>query len=835
MGFLRSLRRNLTKLRGKNGYYFAKIRYARYLDTLPLDDGAILLESQHGSQYNGNVFYLLRELVGGDYDGLRVYLSVRASRQARAREFLDAHGLEAVRLTVLSSDEYFRLLASAKYLVNDNTFLPFFTKREGQVYLNTWHGTPLKTLGNQSEQYANTIGNTQRNFCLADYLLAPNEFTLRRLRDDYMLPNLAADTRMVLAGYPRNEAFLDGDGRAALREAMGMDGMQAIAYMPTWRGYGGFADVQAQSYLICHLSEMDRRLGDGRIMYVNLHPIAADRIDFSVFARIRPFPAEYETYEFLNACDALVTDYSSVMFDFLLTGRPIMLFTYDLDRYLDTRGCYMRPDELGLPVAATLDELFALFARLDDARDDGTDGTDGSDEHGNGDGPGDPLRRLRRQYNAYDGATASRDLCRLLLGRPCAIPDSRIRQVPDNGLDNVLIYAGDLARNGITTSLRALLGAADRSRCNYIITLKQRFPKANLPTLLELSEAGIPYVLTLGRMNLTLAQKAAHYLFAQHAMPFALYRRIMGRAYEHEIQRLYGGMRIDGVVQFTGYEYRRIEQFEAFDCPRTIYVHNNMVEEIRRRGNQRRAVLRRAYRSYDHVALVTEDMREPTRRIAGRDGNFTVVPNAFDAAGVRARASEPLVFDDFTNSNHALDDIRAMLDRKAPRIISIGRFSPEKGHRRLVDAFRDTLERHPDALLVIVGGRSFGSGEHSFRALSAYVEESGCAGSVVLIENMANPYPLLARCDGLILPSYHEGFGLVLLEADALGLPVVSTDIPGPRGFMREHGGTLVANTADGVREGLDLLLDGRGRTLGVDYGRYNARAVAAFESLLDR
>ena len=822
MGFLRSLRHNVMKLRGKNEYYFAKTRYVRYLDTLPLDEEVILLESQHGSQYNGNVFYLLKELVGGDYDGLRVYLSVRASIQDAAREFLDAHGLEAVHLTVLSSDEYFRLLASAKYLVNDNTFLPFFTKREGQIYLNTWHGTPFKTLGNQSEQYANTIGNTQRNFCLSDYLLAPNEFTLRHLCDDYMLSNLAV-TRMVLSGYPRNEAFFDDNGRAVLRETMGVDAMQVIAYMPTWRGYGGFADVQAQSYLIYHLSEMDRRLDDGRIMYVNLHPIASDKIDFSVFKHIRPFPDEYETYEFLNACDVLVTDYSSVMFDFLLTGRPIMLFTYDLGRYLDTRGCYMRPDELGLPMAATIDELFAL---LDDVRGGEVDGPMG--------GLGDQERRLSREYNAYDSATASRDLCRLLLGMPCSIPISRIRQVPDNGLDNVLIYAGDLAHNGITTSLRALLGMVDRSRYNYIITLKQRFPKVNLPTLLELSEAGIPYVLTLGRMNLTLMQKAAHYLFSQHAIPYAMYRCIMGDAYKQEIQRLYGGMRIDAVVQFTGYEYRRIEQFEAFDCPRTIYVHNNMVEEIRRRNNQRRALLRYAYRHYDHVALVTEDMRHPTKRISGSDDNFVVTPNAFDYQMVREQASSVLTFDAFTRSNREREDIFGILESDVKKVISIGRFSPEKGHRRLITAFGETLADHPDAVLFIVGGRSFDRGPDSFQGLSEYVETLDYAAHVILIEKLSNPYPLLRQCDGLILPSYHEGFGLVLLEADALGLPVVATDIPGPRRFLREHGGTLVPNTDEGVREGLDRLLSGRGRVLGVDYEDYNRKAVTAFESLLE-
>ena len=98
---------------------------------------------------------------------------------------------------------------------------------------------------------------------------------------------------------------------------------------------------------------------------------------------------------------------------------------------------------------------------------------------------------------------------------------------------------------------------------------------------------------------------------------------------------------------------------------------------------------------------------------------------------------------------------------------------------------------------------------------------------------MKNPLPIVKACDGFILASHYEGFGLVLAEADILGLPVVSTDITGPRTFMNQNNGTLVENTLDGVEKGFRLLLDGKVPMLSTDYKKYNENAVNEFMALI--
>ena len=112
--------------------------------------------------------------------------------------------------------------------------------------------------------------------------------------------------------------------------------------------------------------------------------------------------------------------------------------------------------------------------------------------------------------------------------------------------------------------------------------------------------------------------------------------------------------------------------------------------------------------------------------------------------------------------------------------------------------------------------------------------DMGCADRIVIIKYLANPYPLLKACDYFVLSSYYEGFGLVLAEADILGLPCFSTDITGPRKFIHRYGGKLVANSTAGIVRGMKACLFGRiPKRLAIDYEKYNKEAVEQFEALI--
>lgn len=789
-----------------NPWWRAKKKYAEFYDTLPIDEKTIVIESQHGTQMSGNVFYIMRYLLGSEsYADYKIYLSTRGAKTKEFRSMLDSYGLERVETVTLASEEYYRLMASAKFLINDNTFLPFFMKKEGQVYLNTWHGTPLKTLGRQIKSEPHGIGNTQRNFLFADYLLFPNVYTRDALIRDYMLENISTGS-YVMAGYPRNERFFDKERDAAIRLEQGLEGKRVYAYMPTFRGSAANGGTSKSTcYQNYYLYELDKMLSDDEVLYVNLHPVAKKDVNFDEFTHIRKFPSEYETYDFLSACDVLVTDYSSVFFDYAVSGKKIILFTYDKEDYLADRGMYMSIDELPFPQATGLDSLLTEL-RSEKGYDDGA---------------------FLERFCKYDSADASKKLMDyVILGRG----DLEADKIPTNGKENVLIYGGNLAANGVTTSLMSLLNTVDREKRNYFITFKAELVGPYKQILANLPE-GVSYIATMDDTNLTISEQTIRYLFKSNRLSAKQLMRALSKRLYQGFVRCYGNSKFDTVIQFNGYESEVILTFATFKGRKIIFVHSDMLNEIKVRNNHRRDVLEYAYNAYDHVAVVTDDIIAPTRRIAGKDASLSVVKNTIDYKTILEKGAVPLDEPDYDSCTVSFEKLTEILDSDARKFINVGRFAPEKGQDRLINAFAKYRESDPDSYLFIMGGNSF---KNYYDIIKNQVESMGLTDRVILIMRTPNPYRILKKCDYFILSSHYEGFGLVLAEADILGKPVISTDIPGPKTFMEKNGGTLVDNSEEGLLDGMKLLASGKIKPMNVDYAKYNEEIVEQFDALFE-
>ena len=122
-------------------------------------------------------------------------------------------------------------------------------------------------------------------------------------------------------GYPRNSIFFDQEHGRLLKEVLGYQGCQLSVYMPTFRGHTD--DVEGDSYVEqvrSYLEVIDKGMQDDQILLLKLHPLVQKGLDLDNYRHIRPFPSELDTYDVLNACDVLITDYSSVMYDFANTG-----------------------------------------------------------------------------------------------------------------------------------------------------------------------------------------------------------------------------------------------------------------------------------------------------------------------------------------------------------------------------------------------------------------------------------------------------------------------------------------------------------------------------------
>ena len=289
----------------------SKLDYIAYCD-LPIEEKIVLLEGGQGSNINGNMFAMLKELCENPkwVEYIPVFV-VTAKTMEKAKARMEIYGYQKAVLVVRDSAEYCKYLATAKYLLTDNTFPPYFNKRSEQVYLNTWHGTPLKTLGKANKSSLASLANVQKNYLMSDYALFPNEFTRNVFMKDYDLEPLFSNVSLI-GNYPRNYIFYDAAAGQLMKEKLGYQGKKVFAYMPTWRDADTNTQKQKQLERTRQiLAEFDEKLDDDTVLLVNLHFLLASQINCDEYKHIDYFSSDYDTYEILNACDGLVTDYSS--------------------------------------------------------------------------------------------------------------------------------------------------------------------------------------------------------------------------------------------------------------------------------------------------------------------------------------------------------------------------------------------------------------------------------------------------------------------------------------------------------------------------------------------
>lgn len=812
---LKSLRLAVRKFKS-NAIYRARFYYTHYREKLPMNEKAILFESFNGDDFTGNPFYLLLEACSNErYSGYTKYVAVKKSdleNDKKVETLLRNYDLlDQVVLVRRNSREYCKLLASAKYLVNNVTFPTFFIKREGQVYLNTWHGTPLKGLGRNIKDNPNTIGNVQRNFLMSDYLLYPNKYSFEHIRHDYMLDQFYTG-QYVLSGYPCNSTFFDQSRVDSIKEQLEISDKKVVVYMPTWRGKEKGKKVDKHIFYILHLLyEMESKLDDDVVVFVKLHHLAMSSIELDEFEKIKAFPTEFETYDFLNVADCLITDYSSVMFDYLNTDKKVFLYTYDKEEYMAGRSIYTDIDTLPFQAFDTPKPLCeALNAQL------------GSASYGT----------YRDMFCHYDSACAAKDLLALLIfgevsERMELIDGKKFR----NNKPNVLIFAGELAKNGLTTALKGLINYVDTSKMNYVLTFYTKKTNRNKQVINEFRDE-ISYIPIQGAKNLTFIGAVCQLLYFKMNIDTAFVNRQIEKNAAREVERSYPTIHFDYAIHYTGYERHIIHIINALDAKKAIYTHNDLLKERKTRNNIHVPSLKKAYRQYDRIVIIRESMREEIKKnIPGVDDTKIVVAhNLNNLELIKRRAKKKVTFDDDTYCNIELDELNSVLQNKnVLKFIDIARFSPEKGLDQLIFAFNRFRKENPDAYLIIVGGHG-----KDFDAICA-LAESEETKNVIIIRSISNPYPILAKCDCFVLSSHYEGLPMTIMEALILDKKVISTNIPGPSEFLSQGYGYLVEDSVDGILKGMQEFEKTGLKTLTkFDAQAFNKNALAEFEAIFN-
>ncbi|MFI6349588.1 bifunctional glycosyltransferase family 2 protein/CDP-glycerol:glycerophosphate glycerophosphotransferase [Streptomyces sp. NPDC050560] len=321
---------------------------------------------------------------------------------------------EGVDHAVLGSPEAWRVLARAKYLVNNANFPDAVVKRPGTVHLQTQHGTPLKTMGVEQAAYpvvaahSGGFGRLLARVDRWDYNLSSNRHSTRVWEREF-----PASYEMLEYGYPRNDVYTTAGAAevARARRALGVpEGRTALLYAPTHRDYRTGFDAQLDLEAFCEAA------GEEFVVLLRAHYFYAEN-DSGARAGAVPRGARAAggprvidvtrhgcAEDVCLAADGLITDYSSIMFDYANLDRPIVVFADDWDVYRETRGVTFDLMECPPgPVARTQEELAALFR-------DGRWADEGA-------------RRARAAFRERfcgfdDGRAAERVVRRVLLGEP---------------------------------------------------------------------------------------------------------------------------------------------------------------------------------------------------------------------------------------------------------------------------------------------------------------------------------------------------------------------------------------------------------------------------------
>lgn len=361
---LKKIKNSLFKRFKKSKYYFPvlKAMYTIMRTVLPIDKKLIVFESNVGKSIGDSPKAIYDKLQEFDLSYKYVWI------YNGSEPIFNNNTKTVIRLGF----KYYYYLARAGYWVNNQNFPTYLVKRKKTIYLQTWHGTPLKKMQNDLDIIIGRDGTylERVNFAVSqwDYLISPSEYATEHFKTAFNY-----NKEILEVGYPRNDIFYQEESILSLTEnevkkRLGLEGefRKIILYAPTFRD-----DSLSKFNLELDLEKFTEELADDYLLLVRGHMATGQKINIPKkftgdILNVSSYPNIQELYLISDLC---VTDYSSVMFDFANTKRPVLFFTYDLEHYKDNlRGFYMDfIEEAPGTLAKTTEELIEAIKETENS------------------------------------------------------------------------------------------------------------------------------------------------------------------------------------------------------------------------------------------------------------------------------------------------------------------------------------------------------------------------------------------------------------------------------------------------------------------------------------
>lgn len=522
--------------------------------TLPIDEKGILILGL-GKSVRGSMQYVLDVInKSPEFEGYTCYVRADDTTDKVISGYKKKNGWKRTKI-FKSGKNYARYMEGCKYLITETYFPESWIKRPGQVYINIWHGTPLKKLG-LAKNTRNAPGNgvTQKNFINADYLLYPNDYTFKNMTESYKVRELLKGKALML-GYPRCGGLLKtaAQDNTKLKKELAPNGEKIFVYMPTFKDYISNEEVVEESRAL--LDYLDASLRDDQILYVNLHHRLSDVIDYDKFKRIKKFPPLVDSYALMAVSDALITDFSSVFFDYLTLGKQIILHVEDIEHYVQARGTYMDMLTLPFDMAHSAEEIITCLNKGGKTYDDSA---------------------ARAEFCAYDSIDSAEKLCRIFKDDVSGL---ELREIPKNGRQTVLAVTERCADTPEFLRLAGVVRCVDKQFTDFYVSSDTEKTDTTAPAYPLLFNT--PAFGYRGGIKLSYEGREVYSLYEQGKITFKQAFEVLKYDYYLNSKMNYGNAEFDCIFSYDVSDPDIILSLAMMKAERKyLYINNALIEKL---------------------------------------------------------------------------------------------------------------------------------------------------------------------------------------------------------------------------------------------------------------
>ena len=363
----------IRKIARKVYYWLCIIKYKIITLGIKVDDKLIIFASFNGRSYCDSPKALYEYIIKNEK--YKDYRFVWAFTDVDKHKFLEIN--QNTEVVNIKSNEFYRKMKQAKYWIFNYKIQDFVFPSKKQVFIQCWHGTPLKRLGCDLEHFdnaMNSISEIRKRYHLEaskfTYFISPSKFASGKFISTWDLKKIGKENIIIEKGYPRNDFLYNytSEDIKDIKEKLNIksDNKKIILYAPTYRDNQHSTEIGYTYKTQIDFDKLQKELSDEYIILFRAHWLVAQSFNFDKY---KDFIIDVSNYDDINhlyvISDMLITDYSSVFFDYANLKRPIVFYMYDLEDYRDNiRGFYLELEELPGKIVKTENELIDEINRL---------------------------------------------------------------------------------------------------------------------------------------------------------------------------------------------------------------------------------------------------------------------------------------------------------------------------------------------------------------------------------------------------------------------------------------------------------------------------------------